>query len=259
MKIIVIILMFVFVFLIKTNNNIEKFSENNIIHKTYFINLDKSVDRRNNLEKNSHENNIKLTRFPAYYGKDLDKQKLYKDGIFDKFIFRTKDGMIGCTLSHLKLWEKISNGNDEIVLILEDDVLFADNFWDKFNKYYSQLPADWDIAYLGASNIYGKKVSENLIKPIYGTKSLTNVGAYGMLVRKKNMDKMLKAMTPVSKDFDIQLRDNYNKNSNIYYFNPPIILHDNTIDSDRRVIDGSTPKSGYRWRNHIQGKITTLN
>ena len=262
MRIFILILMLILLIIIKVNS-IENFKVNhknkNIIEKVYFINLDKSVDRRKNLIKNALENNISISRFPGYYGKNLNKQKLYDEGIFDKFIFRTKDGMIGCTLSHLKLWEKINKDKDEIVLILEDDVLFTDNFWEKFNDYYKQLPDDWDIAYLGASNIYGKKTSKNLIKPIYGTKSLTNVGAYAMLVRKKNMSKMLEAMKPVKKDFDIQLRDNYNKNNNIYYFNPPLILHDNTINSDRRVIDGSTPKSSSRWRNHIQGQITTLN
>ena len=112
MRIFILILMLILLIIIKVNST-ENFKVNhknkNIIEKVYFINLDKSVDRRKNLIKNALENNISISRFPGYYGKNLNKQKLYDEGIFDKFIFRTKDGMIGCTLSHLKLWEPFTN------------------------------------------------------------------------------------------------------------------------------------------------------
>ena len=34
---------------------------------------------------------------------------------------------LSCGINHLKIWEKIANGNDDRVLILEDDILFLED------------------------------------------------------------------------------------------------------------------------------------
>ena len=257
LNIILILLIVILLIIICNCKNKENF-QIKIIDRIYFINLDKSKDRLKIMEDNAKKNSLTLTRFPAFNGKDLNKEKLYKNGMFSDFIYKSRDGMIGCTVSHIELWKKIVKENDNIVLILEDDVIIKDNFSEEFNKYYRQAPDNWDILYLGASNVYGKKISKNLIKPIYGTKGLTNVGAYAILVKKESLKKMISAMTPVTTDFDVQLRNNYNKFNNVYYFNPPLILHNNNINSDRRVIDGKSPKAGYLWRNDIQNKVTIV-
>tara|TARA_A100001015_G_scaffold48600_1_gene53689 strand:- start:212 stop:712 length:501 start_codon:yes stop_codon:yes gene_type:complete len=166
--------------------------------------------------------------------------------------------MIGCTLSHLKLWQKIIKSNDKNILILEDDVIFVKNFKKKFIEYSKQVPKDWDILYLGASNVYGTKINNNIIKPIYNSGHMTNVGAYAMLVKKESLKKLIKSMNPIKDDFDIQIKNKFNKFNSVYYFNPPLILHNNEIDSDRRTIDGSNPKAHPIWRNKVQSRITII-
>ena len=225
------------------------------INKIYYINLDSSIERKQNILLQAKKEKLKLERFPAINGKSLNINKLYEDKLFTKFIFTSKRGMIGCTWSHINLWKKIAKSNHENILILEDDVLFVDNFKLKLESYMRQVPENWDIIYLGASNIYGKKINNNIIKPLYTSKNLTNVGAYAMLVKKQTVIELLQIMKPINDDFDIQIKNKYNKYNNIYYFNPPLILHNNNINSDRRVIDGSSPKAHVLWRNKIQTQI----
>jgi GR25 family glycosyltransferase involved in LPS biosynthesis len=250
----IIILVIIFIFFIY-NIKEKKPKEIITINKIYYINLESSLERKKNILLQAKKEKLILERFPAINGKILDINKLYKNKLFTKFIFTSKRGMIGCTLSHINLWKKIAKSYDENILILEDDVIFVKNFKNKFISYMKQVPENWDIIYLGASNIYGRKINNNIIKPLYNSGHLTNVGAYAMLVKKKTVIDLLKIMEPVDNDFDVQIKNKYNKYHNIYYFNPPLILHNNNINSDRRVIDGSSPKSHVLWRNKIQTQI----
>ena len=57
-------------------------------------------------------------------------------------------GQLGCTVSHVKLYEKISGEQHEKILILEDDCVFLDNIETSLDSC-QQLPENWNIVYLG--------------------------------------------------------------------------------------------------------------
>ena len=57
-------------------------------------------------------------------------------------------GQIGCSLSHVKLYEKIANSDFDKVLILEDDCVFLPEI-NNIENYMNQLPNDWGMVYLG--------------------------------------------------------------------------------------------------------------
>jgi hypothetical protein len=258
----IIFLLIIFYFLsncFNSNKIIKKINPDyQLINKIYFINLDRSKNRLNLIQKYAQDANLKITRFPGFDGENLNFNHLFENNIFTDFIFKSKKGMIGCTYSHIKLWEKIMQSNDQYILILEDDVIIPKDFWFQFKRFFNQIPKNWDLIYLGASNIKGKKISKNVIKPIYGGKGLTNVGAYAMLFKKQSIIDIYKDILPVNDDFDVYIRDKYNKNKNIYYAYPPIILHNNELNSDRRIIDGNSPKAGFSWRTLVQSKVTIL-
>ena len=52
--------------------NTENFSNSTIIEKIYFINLDSSKDRLNNILNEARKNNLEVERFPAINGNNLD-------------------------------------------------------------------------------------------------------------------------------------------------------------------------------------------
>lgn len=73
-------------------------------------------------------------------------------------------GQIGCSLSHVKLYELISNSDWDKVLILEDDCIFNEEI-NNLENYFSQLPNDWEMIYLGwVGNIHSGNISQNIYK-----------------------------------------------------------------------------------------------
>jgi glycosyl transferase, family 25 len=58
-------------------------------------------------------------------------------------------GAYGCLRSHLDVVRQARAQNRESVLIIEDDVLFADGFHEKFEQRVRGLPADWDMLFFG--------------------------------------------------------------------------------------------------------------
>ena len=135
---------------ITNNSNLE----NKINIPIYYINLDRSIDRKNNVEYQFKKFKIKnYTRVSGIDGKNIKNN--FKDivqGI--SFINNYKDGLlnseIGCILSHIKAIEQAYNGNCEEVLILEDDVsLDLMYFWNKnLSDTIKDAPNDWEIIQL---------------------------------------------------------------------------------------------------------------
>jgi GR25 family glycosyltransferase involved in LPS biosynthesis len=77
------------------------------------------------------------------------------------------DQNTGCTLSHRTLLDMQIANEWPRMLVLEDDfdIIFGD-FHDRWSVYEKEIPADWDMLYLGGS--YGEKpiarVSEHMIR-----------------------------------------------------------------------------------------------
>ena len=77
------------------------------------------------------------------------------------------DPIVAGRLSHIEVLRTI--GRDEKVLICEDDALFADDFNDRIDDYMSDLPADWDIFYLGALKNETKPVNNHWVRQVVST------------------------------------------------------------------------------------------
>ena len=95
--------------------------------KTYCINLDSRPRKWRRVQKEAHKINATPIRFPGIPG-----------------------GHIGCTRSHLRILA--DNCYDEIFIIIEDDMkIIVKNPMQVIDKALSQLPANWDMLYLGAT------------------------------------------------------------------------------------------------------------
>jgi len=215
-------------------------SEKNIINKIdnmYFINLDSSKKRLEYINEEAKRLNLNLIRYSAVYGKEVDEKKLIDSGRLDKN-HKLKKGELGCCLSHIGILEKARNENDNIIMILEDDIEFSVNFRSDLNKYYEEVPDNWDIIYLGGSRLKGRKISEHVVKGVYD-KNINgnyNMGMYGVLLNKKCINKVLKLVYPIKNPIDTIVAKN-NKNLNIYFLNPSIIHHNNNFISDIHYVN----------------------
>ena len=66
--------------------------------------------------------------------------------------FNFRRGIIGCGLSHINLWQQLANGDDDMVLIVEDDATFVPHLRNELVDALGQLPGanTFDLAFLGS-------------------------------------------------------------------------------------------------------------
>lgn len=115
----------------------------------YWINLDRSVERKNNMEQILTDdcfNGVEKKRFSAVDGKEPNN--------IDSKINVTKKSITdleyGCLLSHLEVIREFSKSDYEIALILEDDLtLDFKKYWDKdLQEVINNAPKNWEAIML---------------------------------------------------------------------------------------------------------------
>ena len=110
--------------------------------KIFVIHYKKLIDRKKHILEQFEKYNITEYEFI-----DIDRDEL--DG-YDLTKFENlPNSYMAIGLSHLYAYNEIKNNYDE-ALILEDDVIFCDNFMTIFNNYLKQLPKDYDMCFYGS-------------------------------------------------------------------------------------------------------------
>ena len=136
-----------------------------ISYKFYYINLDKSKDRRAFMEKQFSDINIPITRISATYGKDVAPKVLKKEKSKHNILAHyplPNDGEIGICLTHFKLWEYLSNQPEDFSIVLEDDALLQNNFIDDLESLLAQITTNDFLDISGKKGFYSLQKSELL-------------------------------------------------------------------------------------------------
>ena len=134
----------------------EKYVDN-----VYLINMDKDTERLEKVTKECKKFNINFERFCGVDPLKLSKKEL------NKYVTQTcqnicPNGIIGCGISHMKIYEDAIKNNYKNILVLEDDVYFRDELYKELDEVMSELPEDYDILYLGCSGMCDKKQVYNM-------------------------------------------------------------------------------------------------
>jgi GR25 family glycosyltransferase involved in LPS biosynthesis len=172
----------------------------------YIINLDKRVDRLRLTQKLLSLYGFNTTRFPAISGKQLSEIELTqlvhpKSMTSIKNGYRTSDadlsiGAVGCSLSHILLWQKLLNSNNNGFMIFEDDTL--PNFTlEHFKKYIDYIPDDWDIILLGYVSVFKKENINSYISKIYSW-----WGTHAYIIHKNKINTLLNEAFPLKTQID---------------------------------------------------------
>jgi len=137
-------------------NNMEKYVDN-----VYLINMDKDTDRLEKVTKECKKFNINFERFNGVDPLKLSKKEL------NKYVSKIcqnicPNGIIGCGVSHMKIYEDAIKNNYKNILVLEDDIYFNDKLYEELNNAMIELPKDYDILYLGCFGICDKKQVYNM-------------------------------------------------------------------------------------------------
>lgn len=133
------------------------------------INMDSRTDRWQIFEQNYKQSkrfknrNFPYKRMSAVNGYNL-KPNRYLEQLFNPNDFNYRCGMIGCALSHLKLWVELANKDSfQMMIVLEDDVEFVPYFLLKLENVFAKLDAnetEWDVIFLG-HHIYPQYVTDS--------------------------------------------------------------------------------------------------
>lgn len=118
---------------------------NEYFSKIYCINLDKRPDKYKECLTEFKKININVERIAG-----IDGTPVFKTGI------NKNAGAYGLLLTNIKIIENAYTNKDKNILILEDDVMFIDDFNKIFNEKIQFLPNDWDVLYLGGNNMFQK-------------------------------------------------------------------------------------------------------
>lgn len=174
--------------------------------KKYYINLDRSTDRKESIEEEFRLYGItNYERVAACDGKNMEKKK---EGKFGDIKFKAPNDKkssvreIATTCSHIKAIKRAYDNGDELAIILEDDTKFTlMPYWDKeLKELMNELPDDWEIfrlvsglgdnwinlkklLNLGASNKYKKQRIHTRNKNVFS--------AVCYLINREGMKKML--------------------------------------------------------------------
>lgn len=122
------------------NESYKNRNWNDIISGCYYINLDKSIDRREYMDNILKKENINCKRFSAIDGNN------YKN-LCDKL--NITPGALGCKLSHLQLLKNVKKNGWTI--IFEDDIKIDTNTKNNILKILNSLPETAELVLFGTS------------------------------------------------------------------------------------------------------------
>lgn len=198
-----------------------------LLENCLFINLDKRVDRLEHVTKQLEMMGINGERFKAV---------------------ETKDGAIGCTMSHIKCLELAKARGYEQVFICEDDIEFTNKevFLRSLDKFYTEGPV-WDVCILGGNNGPPYSVYSDYCVRVFNCQTTT-----GYIVKKHYYDVLIENFRESVRNL---IREPENKKmyaldvywkrlqqQNLWYFIVPITIAqvESYSDIENRVTD-------YRW------------
>lgn len=144
---------------------------NNFVDKVYCINLDRRPDRWNKMIKRFDDLDIKADRVKAFDGLDYSGD--------DKILNAQK----ATVKTHLSVIQDAIDNKYNRICIFEDDVIFCDDFNERFDFFRKNVPFNWDIMYLGC-HFYCCLDPLKIKNYIYRT--YNSYGCFGMIISNDN-------------------------------------------------------------------------
>ena len=151
-------------------------------------------------------------------------------------------GWRGCRDSHISLLEQATP--ESVTLILEDDMLFLNDFFENVPLAMAELPSDWDCLYLGASPQKPQEVySEHLYRINHAW------CMHGVMWRKRKggaVEYMLENRAEIKK-IDVYMSEVIHPNFNCFLIKPMILTQSPKFNSDTcKRADLSTIEKNYQ-------------
>lgn len=131
---------------------------------------------------------------------------------------------ISLTIKFGKTFQALSEHNDDIFIVFEDDVILCDNFDQKFKSYIEQTPPDWDAIYFGSgANLKPQEIKVNQVA--YHKTHPASRCADSIIFKKKTIEDLAKTWFPFNLISDWELGyQHYLHNHKIYWWEPSLVI-----------------------------------
>ena len=151
--------------------------------KTFVVNLDRRPDRWEKVKNLLSPHIPNAIRFSAFDGKNTPVKGEERKWV-EKNEYNSKAGVVGCALSHIRLWKALSEDCDNThYCVLEDDIELSNKFGRKFKTIEKSLDGSKDIVWLGY--LLGKQLQDPQLEKMKQYSS-TNAKVSRMPIRTAN-------------------------------------------------------------------------
>lgn len=161
--------------------------------KIYLINLPHRTDRLRMAKKQFEKAGINdYNIFKA-----IDARKLRIKGVVED-----NQGLIGCFLSHFVILQEAIRYNYKRIAVFEDDMIFVDDFKDKYEHAMNQIPDKWQLLYLGYYERSGQSklmVTENISIP------KNTWGTHAYMLQNDGIKIMYENLQEIKSHIDVQI------------------------------------------------------
>jgi mannosyltransferase OCH1-like enzyme len=219
------------------------------VDNIYICHYKKLEKRKQSILEQLKEQKIHTYEFVENFDKtewnieEIEKEypKVFKDLKKESKSCNDKNSQISLALKHAFILKDVFKNKYKTSLILEDDVILCDNFVNYCNFFMTQLPNDWDIAWVGSClnlhepNIDGKYVyktskgsrcthaflvSESMVNKVIDCISDINLAAdhfYNYLIEKYNLNNYWfePSLANQSLEYKSEISGNYWNESNV--------------------------------------------
>lgn len=160
---------------------------NDFFSKVFCLNLDSRQDRWQETSKLLSDHNIEAERIPAIRGSMLN--------------IPGAGGVVGCALSHLFMLKYAQQLKLDNYLVFEDDIELAHKFNEKFELGIKEVPADWDLLYLGGNHMFGPRPLPRVSEHVY--RCQFTVTTHAIAIRHTVYDRFINTIIDVTQPCDV--------------------------------------------------------
>jgi GR25 family glycosyltransferase involved in LPS biosynthesis len=210
---------------------------NTTIDHIYICHYSRLVERKLVIQDQLNNFGIKenLYTFIENYDKDtLDKEEIKKEYPLI-FNLTKRDGRylrsseISLALKHCYIIKDAINKNYNTILILEDDAILDNNFFNQYEEYIKELPENWDIFWLGGC--CGLR-SANISKDKHVYEVLSSRCCHCYAIKKSGLEILKNSISNIDEAIDWYFNDIILKlNLNSYWCEPPICEQNSLFES----------------------------
>ena len=218
------------------------------------ISLERALNRREKIKSQLSALNIEAIIMDAVDGQKLiEEEKNKKIHLLNGYRFGEtfKPGEIACTMSHIKAIEIAKKENWPYLIVLEDDIVLAEDFEKRIKLLLRILASDWEHVYLSGVPKF-KFGSFPLLSMCHVEPTIFTECTFSMLIRNTSYDKIINKLSKFETTTDDMYNDMISKNELKSYTYYPFVTYS---DDDYTYIWDLTVTRIHKSKQYFKNSI----